>query len=251
MARAWRLYQPDLPRTRGAEVELSPREAHHASTVLRLRTGERASVFDGRGEEWSAEVLDVGPGRVRVRLLEPVHGEVEPPIRVSIYQGLCRAERMEWVIQKATELGAAAIHPWTAERAERRKVSAGRLERWKRIAVESCKQSGRRVVPAVELCDTLPPADPPLHRGLLLQPGAGSRAPGADPGERPPGEVSIAVGPEGGLTENEVAMALDSGWEAISLGPRTLRTETAGLVALSLVMHRWGDLRSAPPSGLT
>jgi 16S rRNA (uracil1498-N3)-methyltransferase len=151
---------------------------------------------------------------------------------------------MEWVVQKATELGLHAVLPFPAERSDARPPSAARLERWRRIAIEACKQCGRSRVPEIELRDDL--AQPSEDRSAILLDG-GERV--LELGELlsgpPAGEVWLAVGPESGFTPQEIARWTEKGWQSGRLGPRTLRTETAGLVAASVVMHRWGDLGSA------
>jgi 16S rRNA (uracil1498-N3)-methyltransferase len=245
MERHWRVHHPVLPVEPDVTIELSPAESHHVHRVLRLRKGDGLSVFDGNGRERSGVVVGGGPGGITLRLQEEVERQVEAPVEIELFQALCRPDRMEWVIQKATEIGVGTVHPFPAERAEGRAPTPDRLERWRRIAIEACKQSGRRRVPAIEPGEDLP-APPPGRTAILLDGGSRARPLGellVGPGEA---AVWIAVGPESGLAAHEVDRALELGWRAGHLGPRTLRTETAGLVAATIVLHRWGDLGPQP-----
>jgi 16S rRNA (uracil1498-N3)-methyltransferase len=214
--------------------------------VLRLRAGDELAVFDGRGGEWGATVEEVARDRVTVVAGAPREGDPEPRLRVTLFQARVRPERLEWVFQKGTEIGVAAFRIVDAERSEAAAPSAGRLDRYRRVVLEACKQSGRRRVPELAEGAIAAPAAGTL--ALLLDGGPGTPPVGhALRGASPP-EVWIAVGPEGGFTPEEVVAAGDAGWTRASLGPRTLRTETAGAVAAALVLHRWDDLGPAEAS---
>jgi 16S rRNA (uracil1498-N3)-methyltransferase len=241
MARLWRVHHPGGAQP-GEAVELSADEAHYARRVLRVGPGDEVGLFDGRGGEWLARVAAAGAGGVRVVVDAPLLGAVEPPVAVELFQGLLRADRLEWLIQKATELGVHAIHLVPAERSDGSDPGPGRLDRWRRIALEGCRQSGRRWVPQVEPLASLPDATDPRTLAVIFDP-----SPGVAPlGERfplaSPERVWLAVGPESGFAEAEVGRAVERGWARASLGPRTLRAETAGVVAAALALHRWGDL---------
>jgi len=170
---------------------------------------------------------------------------VESPLELRLFQGLCRAERMDWLVQKATEIGVSAIHPVRTARSERPRAPGKRLERWRRIAVEAAKQCGRRRLPEIAPRDDLPTPAQGESRPLLLDPGSGSRALGTLLSELSPAPVWLAVGPEGGFTDDETARWSAAGWLRAGIGPRTLRAETAGLVAAALILHAWGDLGAA------
>lgn len=243
--RLWRAYAPAIPGT-GALIELSREESHHLVRVLRLRVGDGLAVFDGEGREFSATVDSTGP-RVSVRVGQPVRGRKDPELAVTLWQGLCRPERMDWVVQKATEIGAAALVPFHAGRSERGRAVKPRLERWRRIALEAAKQSGRRVVPRVEDVVSLPASPPEGVEALLLQPGGEPMALRLA-GPRPL-ELWIAAGPEGGFTPDEARQLAGAGWRACSMGPRTLRAETAGPIALALALFAWDDLGAAGARG--
>ena len=240
MTRLRRVYHESVAGP-GALVRLEPEEAHHVAHVLRLRPGEALSVFDGRGEEWDATVRTAGREGVEILVGEPRADRVEPQLAVTLYQGLCRPDRMEWVIQKATEIGACAVQPVLTRRGDERPPSPERLVRWRRIAREAAKQSGRRSVPRVGEPAAPPAAVPAGILGLLFAPSL-SAPPPAAAAPPAPRAAWLLVGPEGGLEPEEVTALLEGGWRGASLGPRTLRTETAGVVACALVLHAWGDL---------
>ena len=236
----------DSPLESGRRIPLSSQTAQHVAKVLRLRDGAALSVFDGHGGEYRA-ILRVSGREVTVEVGEHRSIERESPIRLVLLQALARGERMDFVIQKATELGVHRIIPVAAARsvvqldAER---SDKRMHHWQAVAAAACEQCGR---------NTLPRIDPPLSfeaalgavsnivcRAVLLPEASASLA-SAIAGTDQPREVALLVGPEGGLEETEVERALDCGFRAVRLGPRVLRTETAGLAALSALQGLAGD----------
>jgi 16S rRNA (uracil1498-N3)-methyltransferase len=226
---------------------LDPDESHHLVRVLRLREGDAIAVFDGRGGEWEARVVEAASARVIVAVGDPRTGTVEPPVRVLLLQAVARPERIEWVLQKGTEVGVSAFRLFGCARAEASWPSASRLERYRRVVLEACKQSGRRVLPPVDLGAV---GDPPMDGpGIVLDP-----RPALPLGEILAGPrhavVALAIGPEGGLEPDELAGLAAKGWLRAGLGPRVLRTETAGAIAASIVLFAWGDLGSArmPPT---
>lgn len=250
MARLWRAFHPELPAEAGAEVELSAEEAHHVGRVLRLGPGESVSLFDGAGREWEARILAAPRPRIVVRLERECVEPVEAPLDLHLYQGLCRSERMDWLVQKATEIGVSAIHPVPTARSEPARKPGKRLERWRRIAVVAAKQCGRRTLPEIVPRDDLPAAGGGEGPALLLHPAPQARPLGSLLDGPAPGRVRLAVGPESGFADEEAARWSDAGWILAELGPRTLRAETAGLVAAALILHAWGDLGCAPdPAG--
>jgi 16S rRNA (uracil1498-N3)-methyltransferase len=224
----------------GARLDLDPDESHHVARVLRLKTRDALAVFDGKGGEWEATIETATRESVSVVVGRPLTGVVEPELSVVLYQALVRPEKLEWVFQKGSEVGVAAFRLFASHRAEAPPPSPARLARYARILLEACKQSGRRRLPV-------------LSTGALEAPPAGvvaivlGHAPGVDAigtvlaGPRAE-NVWLAVGPEGGFSEGEIDALLRAGWRRASLGPRVLRTETAGAVAAALVLHTWGDL---------
>jgi len=228
----------------GASVELPPEAAHHAVRVLRLGDGDEVVLFDGHGGEWHAHLHRSGTA-VRARLGDFDAEDREAPLAVTLVQGLPAADKMDWIVQKGTELGVAAIHPVAARRSVVR-LSGERMQRrgqhWQQVAVAACEQCGRNrvpeVAPLVDLPHYLGAAVQQEETRLLLVPGAElslSRM------EKPVGGVTLMIGPEGGFEEGEVRAAFAAGFKPVSLGPRILRTETAGLAMLAALMARWGD----------
>ena len=242
-ARTARLYV-EGPLRAGARIALPERAAHHAGAVLRLREGEQVIVFDGSGGEHDARIASVARGRVEAELAERRDVERESPLRVTLVQGVSSGERMDLTVQKAVELGVAAIQPVLAEKSLvklDRKRAAARVEHWRRIVLAACEQSGRNRVPA--LLDVVALADycraSPAGTCLLLSPGAalGLRAVAA----RIERVVALAAGPEAGFSADEEAMLIAAGFEPVRLGPRVLRTETAALAALAALNALAGD----------
>jgi len=243
MPRRWRLYQPDLPDTPGAEVEVGPEESRHARKVLRLRAGEAVAVFDGDGREWAARMLDPDGPRVRLRLEEEIlEPAVEPSLELALFQASLRPDRMDWVVQKATEVGVSSIRPFLSERAEQQRIGDERLRRWHRIAVESCKQCGRRRLPRIEPVEGLPPPPSADTSALLLHPSPEARPLADRCPATPPTRCWLAVGPQGGFSPEEIATLQARGWKSTTLGPRILRADTAGVVSAAILFHRWADL---------
>ena len=237
MAQRFRAYHAPLPRAAGESVQLDEAESHHVARVLRRRPGERIDVFDGAGREWACVIESGGPRGLVVRLLHEITHPADAVLSVVLFQA-CRPERLDWVVQKATELGVAEIRPLAAPGG----AGAGeRLARLGRIAVEASKQCGRRTLPRLSAAAALPaPAAGVL--ALLLDERQDAPPLGEALVGRAPDEVWLAVGPEAGFPDELVQHAVEQGWRRAGLGPRTLRTETAGLVAAAIVLHRLGDL---------
>jgi 16S rRNA (uracil1498-N3)-methyltransferase len=240
-----RLYCPS-PLAAGGEIVLPQSAAHHALTVLRLKRGDAVRLFDGEGGEFAAELCRADAHAVIARVGEREAIERESPLAVTLVQGLAAAERMDYVIQKAVELGVAAIAPVTTARGATR-LDGVRAERrlghWRRIAIASCEQCGRNRLPSLyPLCDLSQWLREPSAASLrlLLAPEAVSSLPQF---ARPAGAVELLVGPEGGLAPEETIGALRAGFQAVRIGPRTLRTETAGPAMLAAMNALWGDWR--------
>lgn len=233
-----------FPLAPGAVVDLPAEAAHHASKVLRMGEGDIVTLFDGRGGEWRGRLGRAGK-IVTVTLESFDAANHEPPLAVTIAQGLPAADKMDWIMQKGVELGAAAFRPVAARRSVIR-LSGERMERrvahWQAVAVAACEQCGRNrvpeVFPLVDLPQFLGDATAQNALRLMLAPGAGHRLAELS---RPTGPVTLLIGPEGGFEEDELAAASVAGFQAVSLGPRVLRTETAGLAALAAMMALWGD----------
>jgi len=238
---------PDAPE----RAILRGSEHHHLSRVLRLRPGAPVAVFDGEGRGFDGVLESVSREESHISLKAPDRRNVEPVFRVTLAQGIPAHDRMDLIIQKATEIGVWEIQPIVAERTTAR-VGSGpgwkRLERWRRIACEAARQSGRLRVPLVrepspwdDYHAALPAS---AHDSkLVLCP----EAPGGEPPARSSSSSGciVAVGPEGGWTDQELRAALGRGFARLSLGPRVLRTETAGIVAVALLLFVAGELGGA------
>nr|VFJ94094.1 MAG: 16S rRNA (uracil1498-N3)-methyltransferase [Candidatus Kentron sp. H]VFK02280.1 MAG: 16S rRNA (uracil1498-N3)-methyltransferase [Candidatus Kentron sp. H] len=222
--------------------------------VLRLGTGMPLVLFNGQGGEFDAEVAEVRGQAVAVCTRRYRDVDRESPLTLCLVQGISRGERMDWVIQKAVELGVSRIEPIFTARSVVRlnpERAARRLVHWRGIVVSACEQCGRNRIP--EITNPLPlsewrngecpardvPNDLPGNR-LLLQPGVERKLTDI---EHTGGPVTLLVGPEGGLTQAEIERAVAVGFIPIGLGPRTLRTETAPIAILAAAQLRWGDFR--------
>jgi 16S rRNA (uracil1498-N3)-methyltransferase len=252
------------PLAAGALLRLDAESSHHALRVLRLAAGDTVEVFDGRGRRCAATLLDADPRGATVSAGEPVDARTESPLALGLAQALPAGDKMDWVVEKAVELGATAIQPLFSRRSVLRldeARAAKRLAHWRRIAVAACMQCGRDVLPTI--------AEPmPIERWLARPGGPGWPASAPDPAASPAaagdpqplrlmlsprGEAGLGAwpapmtgawllaGPESGLDDAEEARAIATGWQPLRLGPRTLRTETAGLAALAALQARFGD----------
>jgi 16S rRNA (uracil1498-N3)-methyltransferase len=234
------------PLAAGTQIDLPPGAAHHVLRVLRLQPGQALTLFDGEGGEYGAELARAGPRAIAVRVLQYREIERESPLTITLVQGLAAAERMDYVVQKAVELGAAAIAPVTATRSVARLDGARatrRVEHWRQVVVAACEQSGRNRLPKVHApcaLSTWLRAPSPAGLRVLLAPEATVSL--ADL-TRPAGAVELLVGPEGGFTVEESAAARAVGFRPVRLGPRILRTETAGPAVLAAMHALWGDWR--------
>lgn len=230
----------------GDRIALSEREAHYLGTVLRLKRGDRLLAFNGRGQERHASVRAMTRRLTELDLLEPATPLREPGLDLTLLQALPKGEAMDLIVQKATELGVRAIVPVATDFSVVRLAderAARRMEHWSRIAQSACEQCGRhrpteiRPVASLEACLE---AVPESAVKLALDTGSDAAfTPGAAPGA----EVFLLVGPEGGFSEADLARIDAAGFAALRLGPRTLRAETAAIVASALLQHVWGDLR--------
>ena len=235
-----------VPLESGLETELSDAAANHVLKVLRLRIGDPLVLFDGRGADFAAEIVSCVRSHVRVRVLEAQPGVVESPLQVTLVQAVSRTERMDWTIQKATELGVHAIAPVLTTRSLVRLEGAQalrKLEHWRSIVVNACEQCGRSTLPLIHepqpLSSYLERLSPGARR-ILLDP-SGTHELGATPADD--GAIEMLIGPEGGFETAELADARLAGFVAMKLGPRILRTETAGVAALAILQALHGDLR--------
>ncbi len=228
----------------GARVQLPEHAAHHAREVLRLRSGEVVQVFDGRGQEWQAVLEAVTRREVSAHLGQALVPRPESPLRLVLALSPLKGDRMEIVVQKATELGASEIWPVVTARtdaAARPALQGSRQDRWEKIASGAAEQCGRAVVPGIAPTATLDQ--------LLAAPFAGRKALLLEIGAPPalaslprPESLLILVGPAGGFEASELQRVARAGFLAVGLGPRLLRAETAASAAVALAQGLWGDL---------
>jgi 16S rRNA (uracil1498-N3)-methyltransferase len=224
----------------GASIELPREAAHHATRVLRLRVGESLTLFNGIGGEYTATIASIGRDGTRVAVGEHQAQERESPLVVTLVQGIAGADRMDFIIQKAVELGAAAIQPvLTSKSVVRLSKERGeaRLAHWQRIVIAACEQCGRNRIPEVFPAQSLAQYRPPPDAvKVMLSPLAATDLKGL---ARTP--LVLAVGPEAGFDSGEEKLLAEKGFVAARLGPRILRTETAALAALAALNALRGD----------
>ena len=240
-----RVYHPE-PLQVGRDVTLSRAASHHLGRVLRIAVGDTVILFNGRGGEYRAIVRSNERDAVRVRSASHDPVERESPLRIGLAQVISSGDRMDFTVQKAVELGVAWIQPLTARRGKVRlkdERAQRRTLHWQRIAIAACEQCGRNRVPEVrpivDLIDWLGS----IGRGgkrFVLEPRSEQRLPqlSSIDGE----EVIVLAGGESGFAAEDIEAAVLSGFTPVRLGPRTLRTETAGLAALAAMQALWGDL---------
>jgi 16S rRNA (uracil1498-N3)-methyltransferase len=233
----------------GDRILLPVDEAEHLTRVLRLSSGDRVRVFNGRGAEFEAVVDTADREGVRLTIGPPCTPAPEPRVAFTLAQAVLKGDKMDDVIRDAVMIGAAAIHPIVTTRTE---ISIAALtrgrrhERWERIAVSSAKQCGRAVVPSIaeprqlNLADGSFPVDFPGPVFILVEPNTSSGVGLAQLDSTVPSHATLVIGPEGGWTTEELRSAAALG-TLITLGRRTLRADSMALVALSVMFARWGE----------
>ena len=232
----------DRPLASGAEVELPDRVVRHVA-VLRMRIGDSLTLFDGAGGEHECALSSIRKNSVRARVIAWHDLERESGIQITLALGLSGSDRMDYAMQKSTELGVRAIRPLATERSVVR-LSEERAERrlahWRNLVAAACEQCGRNRLPEVHpvatLGELLSAAESGAQR-LLLTPAGSLRLRELAPADR----VIVLIGPEGGLSGEEEGRVLKAGFTAVRVGPRVLRTETAPLAAIAALQAMWGD----------
>jgi len=235
----------EMPLASGAEITLPEAAAAHLTRVLRLGVGDACVLFNGDGHDYAARIISVGKREVRASVGEAARVDRESPLRTGLLQGVARGEKMDLILQKATELGIAEVRPLWSQRSEVKlegERAAKRLAHWRGVVAAACEQSGRATVPSVSAPVSLAATLDALPAGglrLLLDPdGAfGARTLQLDAGT----PVWLAVGPEGGWSPEDRAQLHAAGFQGLRLGPRILRTETAGLAAIATLQAIGGD----------
>ena len=241
-----RIFHPE-PLTSGATVELTESAGAHVIRVLRLEPGSQLVLFNGDGHDYGGRVEQSRQRRVRVRIGKATRSSRDPRIETTLLQGICRGQRMDFVVQKATELGVTGIRPIRCERSVVRlqpERALRRQQHWRGIAVSAAEQCGRATLPQVA-------APASLDEALAELRGTGSRVMLDPDADLDLGEalsagapVTLLCGPEGGLSDFERSRATGIGFVGARLGPRTLRTETAPVAALAIIQYLRGDFGS-------
>ncbi|MBU2040158.1 MAG: 16S rRNA (uracil(1498)-N(3))-methyltransferase [Gammaproteobacteria bacterium] len=226
----------------GLRTELDDQAFAHLIRVLRMNDGDPVRLFNGDGHEYAGQLCDVQKKSASVLVGDILRSEADTPLKLQLGQVVSKGDRMDFTIQKATELGISDITPLWSERCEVRLKGERldkKMEHWQKVAISACEQSGRNHIPTIHQPQYF--ADWAKNNNadvrLLLHPHR--QKPLRDYPQ--PASVALLVGPEGGFSEQEVEMAMSSGFAGLTLGPRILRTETAALAALSVFQFQWGD----------
>ena len=227
--------------------ELPPAAAHHAHRVLRLRIGDAVQIFDGAGLACNGSIDTITGKQVSVNIISTCAPQAQPKLHIVLAQAMTSSEKMDWIIQKATELGATEVQPVQTQRSVA-KLSSERAEKrtehWRGVVIAACEQSGRndlmQVNPPIDLSHWLAAQRNTTGSKFILLPD-GATALHAQ--AAPPNPVTLLIGPEGGFSPEEALMAKQSGFIPVLLGPRVLRTETAALAGIAALQILWGDFR--------
>jgi len=224
-------------------LELDENSARHIVRVLRMRKGEQITLFNGNGGEYTAELLQLNKSSVTLQIGSFQDRNIESCLDIELVQAISRGERMDITIQKAVELGVKKIQPLFTSRCNVKLAGdrlGKKLDHWQKVAVSACEQSGRNSVPKIcqpqDIMQWLEQLNNPVN-GLILDP-CSEKSCRDMPAMK---DISLMVGPEGGLTETEISAATAHGFTAVRLGPRVLRTETAALAIIATVQALWGD----------
>ena len=225
-------------------ITLDKDAARYLSFVLRMTSGQMLNLFNGEGGEYVAEVVSLSKNQVTVSIKESLPNDRESLLKIHLVIGISRGERMDWVIQKATELGVHTITPIFTERTEV-KLAGSRLEKrlvhWQQVSISACEQCLRNVVPTINSAVSLQQCLGTHDGGLKIVLHHRTERPLTEL-QNTNNHVTILIGPEGGLSDDEITLAESNGYNAVKLGPRVLRTETAPLAAISILQSLWGDM---------
>lgn len=240
-----RIYQPATLQPQSI-IRLDDKASHHLARVLRAKKGDALILFNGQGGEYSAVITLIDKKGVEVEIQSFTAREVESPLTIHLAQGIARGEKMDFIVQKAVELGVSVISPLVTERCNVRLVQEReekRLQHWRSVIVSACEQSGRNYLPTLtaplSLKDWLITAKADFR--FVLSPHVSQSLPAVSiPSDA---TVILLIGPEGGLSEAEVELAISHGFLPLQIGPRILRTETATIAAISILQSCYGDLR--------
>ena len=240
-----RIYQP-ISLMIGELVSLNEEASHHLASVLRAKIGDKIKIFNGQGGEFEAVITRIAKRKIETEILQFIPRESESPIDIYLAQGIARGEKMDFIIQKAVELGVKKIIPLITERCNVRldaSREAKKVEHWQSIIVSACEQCGRNQLPIIVAPQYVTHwlKEMKMDYVFVLFPHATAKLkvekilPGAS--------ITLLIGPEGGLSEEEIEMAKKAGYQLLNLGPRILRTETASLTAISIFQYNHGDIK--------
>lgn len=228
----------------GEMLRLDEQASHHLARVLRANVGDEVVLFNGQGGEFEAVIKQIDKKGVDVEVRCFNAREVESPITICLAQGIARGEKMDLIVQKAVELGVAQVVPLLTERCNVRLDTARetkRVQHWRAVAVSACEQSGRNRIPEItgtqDLTEWLKQVQADYR--FVLSPHIAAKLPELNVANQT--SIALLIGPEGGLSEEEIQLALTHGFLALNLGPRVLRTETASIAALSVLQYCYGD----------
>jgi len=242
-----RFYIPN-PHIRNGLLKIEGDEVKHIRKVLRLKAGDKILVFDGLGKEFEGTIVEQGRSSVMVKIQTIFSSKGDSTLEVTLAQSLLKGEKMDYLIQKATELGVKEIIPFFSSRSVPLLEKSRRLKRhhrWEKIAVEASKQCGRGVVPKIESLQDysgMLRAASTDHLRLILWERDGIKLKEALERSGEKTKIFFVIGPEGGFSQDEVDKAKRAGFVAVTLGKRILRAETASLCLLSILQYEWGDM---------
>lgn len=235
-----RIYQSSS--LQAGDYALDEAGSHHVARVLRSTVGDHIILFNGDGCDYPAIITQITKKSVQVTIENALPRETESPVKISLAQGIARGEKMDFIIQKAVELGVSDIHPLMTERCNVRldkEREQKRLQHWQAVVISACEQSGRNRLPTLhtpKLLHEWLQLEKADQKFILLPDSMQKLMP-----NQALGTVAILIGPEGGLSDNEIEKAIQHGFTTLNLGPRVLRTETAALAALAILQFVFGD----------
>lgn len=239
-----RIYQP-VSLSLQNKFRLDDKASHHIARVLRAKIGDELAIFNGEGDEYSAVITNIDKKGVDVEVTKFVERNVESPINICLAQGIARGEKMDFIVQKAVELGVTSIFPLMTERCNVRLDNTReekRLSHWQSVIISACEQSGRNRIPDISAPQSLQAWLPTVHADMkfVLSPHVQNKLNANKLAAK--SSIVLLIGPEGGLSDQEVKMSEQHGFVPLNLGPRVMRTETAGIAAMAVLQNLFGDL---------
>lgn len=239
-----RIFQP-ITLTPHSVVSLDEKASHHVARVLRARVGDELTLFNGQGGEYEGVITWIDKKSVKIEVRAFSSREAESPIEIQLAQGIARGEKMDFIIQKAVELGVTRVTPLLTERCNVRLAGEReekRLQHWQSVVISACEQCGRNRLPVIDSPVSLSAWLPEVKadRCFMLSPHVPAKLPAVSLPQR--SRIVLLVGPEGGLSDSEVQLVCQQGFLPLSLGPRVLRTETAAIAAIAVLQGVYGDM---------